>query len=195
MNALFSFIFFAFTVMVAPGPNNLMIMHSGLNFGTKRSMPHFAGIIIGEGLMLFIIALGFGYIFEKIPEAQIVIKVLGTLYILFLAWKVSRMHEEKCDGGGKRPLTFMQAALFQWVNPKAWMICISFSGMFHFIDQFVLNAIFLIIIIALVSVVCVSTWITLGRLIEKIVNSDRQRNIFNSFLALLLLLSVVLLWV
>ncbi|MCH9620842.1 MAG: Cysteine/O-acetylserine efflux protein [Chlamydiia bacterium] len=192
---LFQFIFFAFSAMITPGPNNLMIMHSGLNFGYKRSMPHFFGIISGVGVMLFAVAFGFGYAFEKIPSLKLIIRVIGSLYMLYLAWKISQMNEKKTDTNIAKPLTFMQAALFQWVNPKAWVICISFTSMFHLSDEFMLNAALLLLTISIINFPCLLIWMSFGKGLEKIINSEKQRTRLNVILALLLVLSILILWI
>ena len=191
---LLQFLFFAFSAMVSPGPNNLMIMHSGLNFGFKRSMNHFIGILAGVGVMFFMVALGFGYVFEKVPSLKLIIKILGTLYMLYLAWKISQMNENKTDTDVAKPFTFMQAALFQWVNPKAWVISIAFSGMFHVSNEFIINSAALLLTITCINIPCLLIWMSFGRALERMFKSEKQRKRVNLFLGLLLLLSVIILW-
>lgn len=189
------FLFLAFSSLVTPGPNNLMVMHSGLNFGLKRTLPHIFGILAGVGVMLFFISFGLGYVFSKIPEVALAIKLIGSMYLLYLAWKISQMNEKKTDTDISKPLTFMQAAMFQWVNPKAWVILIAFSGVFHFFESPLINAAALLLTISLLNIPCLGVWIGGGRALQRIINSDKARNRMNYFLAFLLGLSVIILWI
>ena len=113
-----SLFIFALIASITPGPNNVMLLASGVNHGVVRSMPHFFGIMFGFPLMLVLIGLGFGTVFERFPQLHSIIKLLGILYLLYLAWRIAHASRAKSDEESTRPLTFMEAALFQWLNAK-----------------------------------------------------------------------------
>lgn len=195
MSSAMAFFLFAFSVMLTPGPNNLMIMHSGLNFGIKRTMGHFLGILVGVITIFILVGFGLGYFMEKYPIWKLIIKMLGSIYMLFLAVKISQMNENKTNTNIASPMTFSQAALFQWVNPKAWIIAFTISGMFHVYTNVILNTLLLLIVITVINVPCLGIWLYFGRFIEKIIKNNKQRKILNLFLGFLLALSVLILWI
>ena len=116
---------FAASTTVTPGPNNIMIMSSGLNYGIKKSMPHLLGICFGFPAMVIMVGLGFSIVFEMYPLFHEVIKVLGVVYLLYLAWLIASSSPTSLEGGNSKAFSFTQAALFQWVNPKAWVMATS----------------------------------------------------------------------
>ena len=120
--ALFAF---ALVTVITPGPNNLMLMASGANFGLRRSLPHMAGIGLGFPGMVVLVGLGVMRVFDLWPPARMVLTVLSVAYMLFLAWKIAHAAAPKEAGATGRPLSFVQAAAFQWVNPKAWSMALS----------------------------------------------------------------------
>ena len=121
---LFGLAGFAFVSSITPGPNNLMLMASGANFGFRRSLAHMFGISLGHGLMVFLVGLGLAGIFEAYPPAKLVLKGLSVAYMLWLAWKIAHAAAPGAGKAGGKPLTFVQAAAFQWVNPKAWAMAL-----------------------------------------------------------------------
>ncbi len=195
MQHYLEFMLFAFSAMVSPGPNNLMLMHSGLNFGIKRTLPQFVGSTIGLIFMMTLIAAGLGILFEKVPNIKVVIKVLGTLYMLFLACKISQMNENKTNAQLSAPLTVLKAFGFQMVNPKLWVICITFFGVFQMNAHFWLNSLLLIISIVIITIPSAFIWMSFGKVIEKIIKTTRHRKILNLSLAFSLAATVVLLWI
>lgn len=115
-------ILFIISTSITPGPNNVMLITSGVNHGIKKSLPHLLGINVGFLLMLIILGLGLGSLFETAPGLHLVIKVVGVSYLLYLAWLIAKTPTTTLDREKARPLTFFQAAFFQWVNPKAWVM-------------------------------------------------------------------------
>ena len=113
---------FAFVTSVTPGPNNIMLLASGVNFGFRRTLPHMLGIALGHAFMVFVVGVGLVGVFITFPAARLALTVISVLYMLWLAWKIA--HAAPPEGGRTRgrPLTFLQAAGFQWVNPKAWIM-------------------------------------------------------------------------
>lgn len=120
-----AFLLFALVAGFTPGPNNLMVAASGVNFGYRRSVPHLAGIILGFPVLMIAVGLGLGEVFREYPMLHQVLKVAGSAYLVFLAWKIGSADSTPGAAGKGTPLTFLQAALFQWVNPKAWMMILS----------------------------------------------------------------------
>ena len=122
---LTALILFCFVSSVTPGPNNLMLMASGANFGFRRSVPHMLGISIGFTLMVALVGLGLMQVFDAIPASYTILKVFSAAYLLWLAWKIANAGRPQGSQTGARPMTFLQAAAFQWVNPKAWTMALS----------------------------------------------------------------------
>ena len=112
----------AFVASITPGPNNLMLLASGMNHGARRSMPHLAGVSIGFTFLLFLVALGLGTIFERFAAVELALKITGSAYLLLLAWRIFTTDTVNAADGDAKPLTFLEAAAFQWVNPKAWVM-------------------------------------------------------------------------
>jgi len=122
MEYLFAVALFAISSSVTPGPNNIMVMTSGVNFGIKRSLPLLIGICVGFSLMLLLVGLGFGQLFELIPSLHLIIKCIGTLYLLYLAWLIASSTNAIGSTVQAQPFSFIKGALFQWVNAKAWVV-------------------------------------------------------------------------
>jgi threonine/homoserine/homoserine lactone efflux protein len=117
---------FAAITTITPGPNNTMILASGLNFGFTRTLPHLFGICCGIVFMIFAIGLGLHSVFEQIPMLQTILKYGGAIYLLWLAWKLAHAAPMTGEQAGRaQPMGFFGAAAFQWVNPKAWVMIIS----------------------------------------------------------------------
>lgn len=122
VDQLFALSAFALVSSITPGPNNLMLMASGANFGFRRTVPHMLGIGLGFGLMIVLVGLGLVRVFDAFPVAHLILTILGVCYLLWLAWKIAHAAAPYAARVGVRPFTFLQAALFQWVNPKAWQM-------------------------------------------------------------------------
>jgi threonine/homoserine/homoserine lactone efflux protein len=121
---MLAFASFAFVSSITPGPNNAMLLASGVNYGFRRTMPHIAGISLGCMVMLILVGLGLGAVFASVPLFYIVLRYVGAAYLLWLAWTIARAGSMADRPSDRRPLTFWQAAAFQWVNPKAWIIVV-----------------------------------------------------------------------
>jgi len=119
---------FAFVTSITPGPNNLMLMASGANFGFRRTIPHMLGVGLGFTVMIVLVGVGLAQIFEAYPEARTALKIISVIYLLYLAWKIANAAAPTSAEEAGTPITFIQAALFQWVNPKAWSMAFSIGG-------------------------------------------------------------------
>ena len=124
----FAVILFAITTYATPGPNNTMIMTSGLNYGIQRSMPHYLGIILGFPTMVIAVGLGLATLFDQIPLFHVLLKITGAVYLTFLAWRIATAPVSELSAGEGKPFTFIQAAAFQWINPKGVVVIVSASS-------------------------------------------------------------------
>jgi threonine/homoserine/homoserine lactone efflux protein len=192
MELFFAVLFFAFSTTITPGPNNVMIMSSGVNYGIKASMPHWLGICLGFPLMVLLVGLGFGVVFERYPHLHQLIKVLGVAYLIWLAWQIASAEPKAIEQGKSKPFSFIQAALFQWVNGKAWVMASGAVAAFttvggvYWLEVSIITAAFL-----LVAFPCVGLWLVFGAALRAILIKALFQRIFNICMAIILLLSVV----
>ncbi|MCW8844151.1 MAG: LysE family translocator [Rhodobacteraceae bacterium] len=186
---LTAFALFAFVSSITPGPNNLMLMTSGANFGLWRSIPHMLGIGVGFVIMVFLVGIGLMQVFDTTPIAHTILKVLSTGYLLYLAWKIAHASAPSKAGSGGRPLTFLQAALFQWVNPKAWSMALTAITLYA--PDRSLGAVLLVAgIFGAVNLPCVSSWTLLGRQMRHVLSTPTRLTVFNWSMAALLIASL-----
>ncbi|KEQ14066.1 LysE family translocator [Endozoicomonas numazuensis] len=183
---------FAFSSTVTPGPNNVMIMTSGMNYGTRQSLPHFLGICLGFPLMVLCVGLGLGAVFDLFPALHDIIKVLGIAYLLYLAWLIAKSAPADLKGSQTKPLTFMQSALFQWVNPKAWIMATGAVAAYTTVSGDVfLQVLVIALAFLLTSVPCVGAWLFFGVRLKKVLQQPSYQRVFNITMALLLVLSII----
>lgn len=181
---------FAFVSSITPGPNNLMLMTSGTNFGFKQTVPHMLGVGLGFTFMVVLVGLGIMQIFDLYPVSYQILKVLSVAYLVYLAFKIAKTSEINESTAQKRPMTFIQAALFQWVNPKAWTMAVTAISVYAPTKEMV--AVLIVAgVFGLVNLPCICSWITLGQKIKHLLASERSLKYFNYSMAALLLLSVV----
>ena len=136
-----AFIVFAVATLFTPGPNNIMLMASGLNFGLSRTVPHGFGVPLGFGFMVLVVGFGLGAFFAAFPIAYQVLKYVGAAYLLYLAWRIATAAGVHNENARARPFTFFQAAAFQWVNAKAWVMAIGAVTAYAGITSFPYNTI------------------------------------------------------
>ena len=188
---LLAFITFATIAAYTPGPNNLMLAASGANFGFQRSIPHIAGVTIGFCLLVTASVLGLSRLFNALPWVYTASKAVGCCFLIFLAWKIL-IAEKLVSEGNPSPISLIQAAFFQLVNPKAVMVIISSVSAFTrgpdklFSDLLIFVAVFLIITL---SSACI--WTVFGSTLSRLLNQQRNLRIFNFSMALLLLASLI----
>ncbi|WP_349918758.1 LysE family translocator [Aeromonas veronii] len=191
MDYLYAVVLFAVSSSVTPGPNNLMVMSSGLNFGVKRSLPLLAGICVGFALMLLLVGLGFGQLFTLFPALHLIIKCVGTLYLLYLAWLIARSAGELAGKGQARPLGFLKGALFQWVNAKAWVVATGAIAAFTSAGAgFYQQNLTLALTFFIISFPSVGIWLLFGSVLKRWLAGERARRRFNQAMGALLALSV-----
>ena len=185
------FIGYAFVTSITPGPNNTMLLAAGVNYGLRRSWRHIAGINLGFGAMMFAVGLGAGTLFTVVPYLHETLKVVGTLYLLYLAWRIaSDGPMTKEDVGAGQPMTFLGAAAFQWVNPKAWMMVIGAIST-YVPDHDRWPAVVVVTLLYLVvNLPCIIAWTALGMGLRRILTEPRHVRRFNFLMAMVLCLSL-----
>jgi threonine/homoserine/homoserine lactone efflux protein len=183
---------FAFVTSFTPGPNNIMLTASGVNFGFGRSIPHMLGVAIGFVVLLFAAGCGLGSLFMAEPQLQIVLKAVGALYMLWLAWKVANAGRSDVPADERvRPLTFLQAAAFQWVNPKAVLIALGAVALYIRPEHAAGDLAILVAVFAASTVLSVVAWTGGGVALRGLLGDARRARIFNIVMALLLVASIV----
>ena len=192
INLLFTLISFYFVMYVTPGPNNAMVLASGLKFGFIKTIPHMAGITIGHISQLILVCFGLGKIFDIFPEIQNILKIICAIYLLYLGYRIiGSFSNIKKDNS--KPLKFYQAALFQIVNPKAWTISSMAASSFLPKEGGLFTSIFLIATIALIICpISISPWAAFGSAIRNLVNNNKIKALIEYFLAFLLLITAIL---
>ena len=178
-------VIFAFVASVTPGPNNLMLMASGANFGIRRTMPHFLGIVFGWVVMVILVGMGLVQVFEAFPISYDILRWFSVAYLSYLAWKIARSGSPQASVEA-RPLTTLQAALFQWVNPKAWAM--SLTAVTVYAPSQSLAAVLLVALICgLINMPSIFVWVVMGSKLKKYLEQGRRLQVFNYSMAALLL--------
>lgn len=183
---------FAAAMAFTPGPNNIMVTASGVNFGFTRTIPHILGITFGFFVLVSVCAAGLGAAFAAYPPLHIVLKLAGALYLLWLAWKIATSAPVSDDDAqAASPISFWQAALFQWLNPKAFVAALSGIALYvrpaHWLTDFAL----LQIVFTIATVLAVATWTGFGVALRRFLSDPKQARIFNITMAALLVISIV----
>ena len=191
-NLIFALISFYFVMYVTPGPNNAMVLASGLKFGFLRSIPHMTGITIGHVTQLILVCLGLGKIFQIFPELQNILKILCAIYLIYLGYKIIGSFS-KIKDDDSRPLKFYEAALFQIVNPKAWTISsMAASGFLPKDGNLIISILFISCIALIICPISISPWAAFGSGIKNLVKNNKIKVIIEFFLAFLLLITAIL---
>ena len=192
LNILFALISFYFVMYVTPGPNNAMVLASGLKFGFLKTIPHMSGITIGHIIQLILVCFGLGKIFQIFPQIQNILKILCAIYLLYLGYKIIGSFS-KIKEDGSRPLKFHEAALFQIVNPKAWTISsMAASGFLPKEGDLIASIIFISSIALIICPISISPWAAFGSAIRNFVKNKRIKALIEYFLAFLLLITAIL---
>jgi len=186
---------FAVVMTITPGPNNIMITASGANFGFRRTIPHLLGIVIGFPVMVTMIGLGLGELFKTWPVIHTILKYVGTAYLLYLAYRIATAGRGGEGRGRGRPLTFLEAAAFQWANPKGWMMAVGAISAYTTVggNTFV-ETLIIAVVFGVVAVPAVGIWALFGIAVGRWLRSDRALRLFNLTVAALLVASLALLY-
>ncbi|WP_299868095.1 LysE family translocator [uncultured Hoeflea sp.] len=183
-------VLFAFVTSVTPGPNNMMLFASGVNFGFRRTLPHMLGIGGGFFSLLLGVGFGLGALLEAVPALYTALKFLGGGYLLFIAWKIGASRALPDGKVGGQPMTFLQAAAFQWVNPKAWVMAVTAMTIYTDPDRYALSVLLVGLAFALTNMPSVSTWAGFGTVMRQWLADPVRLKWFNITMAVLLVLSL-----
>ncbi len=182
---------YAFVTSITPGPNNLMLLASGVNFGFIRTIPHMLGVGIGFFVMLLAVGFGLGAVFTAFPALHLVLKVLGSAYLVYLAWRIATTRSLAKEGkAGTIPMTFLEAAAFQWVNPKAWVMALSAMAIYTNPDRPFLSVWIVAVAFALVNLPSVSSWAGFGTALRGFLADPVRLKWFNIAMGALLVLTL-----
>jgi threonine/homoserine/homoserine lactone efflux protein len=188
---LLALVVFAFVTSITPGPNNFMLLTSGVNFGFRRTIPHMLGI--GGGFLSLLLGVGFGLgaLLTAYPPLHLALKLAGGAYLLYLAWRIamSRALSEK-DGKAARPMTFLEAAAFQWVNPKAWVMAVTAMAVYSDPAAPFLSVLVVALAFALVNLPSVSTWAGFGTALRGFLANPVRLKWFNIAMGVALAVSL-----
>ncbi len=181
---------FAFATSITPGPNNMMLFASGVNFGFRRTIPHMLGIGAGFLSLLIGVGLGLGALLATVPILYTGLKIAGGIYLVYIAWKIG---SSRTLGEGKasaRPMTFLGAAAFQWVNPKAWVMAVTAMAVYVDPNSYVWSVFVIGLVFAAVNVPSVSTWAGFGSVLREWLSVPVRLKWFNITMAVLLIASL-----
>ena len=184
---------FAFVTSITPGPNNLMLMTSGINFGMARTVPHMLGVSLGFTLMITLIGLGIMQLIDAIPGSQTAITVASGFYLLYMAWQIATTDTAPASAqteGNSKPFTFVQAALFQWVNPKAWTMALTAIAAYAPKSMGWVGVIIVAGVFGLINLPSTGSWAMMGAKLRRFLSDPARLRIFNIVAALLLVASL-----
>lgn len=183
-------VLFALVSSLTPGPNNLMLMASGANYGFRRTLPHMLGVSIGFTVMVVLVGMGLLQLFNTWPLSYQLLKFFSAAYLLYLAWCIAGAQAPTEQGTGSRPFSFLQAAMFQWVNPKAWAMALTAVSVYAAAHNLLAIAA-VAVVFGAINLPLVSLWVLLGQRVSRWLTSPRRLRIFNVTMAALLVASLI----
>jgi threonine/homoserine/homoserine lactone efflux protein len=189
-DTLLALFLFAFTTSITPGPNNMMLFASGVNFGFVRTIPHMFGIGAGFLALLIAVGLGLGALLHSVPMLYTGLKFTGGAYLVWIAWKIGTSRTLSEGKAGAVPMTFLQAAAFQWINPKAWVMAVTAMATYTSEQAYLTSVLIVGAIFAIVNVPSVSTWAGFGSALRQWLSEPVRLKWFNITMAVLLVLSL-----
>lgn len=189
IDLLLPLVLFALATSITPGPNNLMLMASGANFGVRATLPHMLGVGIGFVFLCICTGLGLVQVFDRWPIARDVLTIVAAVYLLWLAWKFANAAPTGEGASRGRPMTFLGAAAFQWVNPKAWAMAIT-AVTAYAADQSIGAVVIVAVVFGLVNIPSVGLWVVAGQEMRRFLTSSARLRAFNWTMAGLILLTL-----
>jgi threonine/homoserine/homoserine lactone efflux protein len=174
---------YSFVMSITPGPNNVMLTASGATFGFRRTVPHMLGICVGFSVQLLAVCAGLGVIFTRWPQLQAVLRWAGAAYLIYLGWRLLRAGEAKAAQAPK-PVTFIEAAVFQFLNPKAWVMTLTAATLFLPRELGLLTAcLYMVAVMALINLPCIAVWALFGSSLRGLLARPGGRVTFNVMMA------------
>ena len=183
-------VLFCVVAGVTPGPNNMMLMASGVNYGVRRTLPHLAGVVLGFALMVALVGFGLDAFFRVAPWALPVMRWVGAAYLLWLAWRIARSGAVKDGASAGRPLGLLGAAAFQWINPKGWVMAVSALTTYAVSADYATTVIVVALTCLLVSIPCSGVWVLFGASMRRVLADPRRARPFNWTMGALLVASI-----
>jgi threonine/homoserine/homoserine lactone efflux protein len=178
---------YGFVSSITPGPNNVMLLASGVNFGFRRTIPHILGISAGFASLLLAVGLGLGALLTALPALHTALKIAGGAYLLYLAWRVARSRSLGAAGeAGGRPMRFVEAAAFQWVNPKAWVLAVTATAVFADPGNPFPSVAAIVLVFAFINLPSVSVWAGFGTALRGFLADPARLKWFNIAMGVLL---------
>jgi len=190
LDTFLALVLFAFTTSITPGPNNMMLFASGVNFGFRRTVPHMLGIGAGFFSLLIGVGFGLGALLHTVPALYTALKFAGGVYLAWIAWKIATSRTLGEGKSGAEPMSFLSAAAFQWVNPKAWVMAVTAMATYTIPDIYLASVLIVGFAFALVNVPSVSTWAGFGSALRDWLSDPVRLKWFNITMAVLLVLSL-----
>ena len=192
LKLFFALVTYYFVMFATPGPNNAMLTASGIKFGFKRTLPHLIGIPFGHVIQITLVCFGLGSLFQKYPIVQFYLKWLCFFYLIYLGWKMLGSFSNKNKESG-RPLKLYEAALFQFINPKAWVVALTAAtAFFPSQESFILATAFVVITAPFVCFPSICLWAIFGSSIKKVIKNSKIKKIIEYLLAILLLVTAII---
>jgi len=186
---LFALAAFALVTSITPGPNNLVLMSSGANFGVRRTVPHMLGVALGFVFMAVLVGVGLAQAFAAVPQLYTALKVASVTYLLYLAWKIATALPPGEAARAGRPMTFLAAAAFQWVNPKAWAMALTAVSVYA-PSQTMAGIAVVAVVFGFINLPSVGIWAVLGQGMRRVLTNPTRMRAFNVLMAILLILSL-----
>ena len=190
MTLFLALLTFAFVTSVTPGPNNMMLLASGANFGFRRTLPHMVGVSFGHSFLVFMAGLGLATLFAKLPVLRQVLIVISVGYMLWLAWKIAHAAAPKARDTDATPLTFWQAVAFQWVNPKGVIMALGAQTNYAQGEGWA-AAILVAVGFLSMNMPAITLWAWMGTELRRFLTNTRRLQMFNWTMATLLVASLV----
>ena len=181
---------FCFVSSITPGPNNLMLLASGANFGFRRTVPHLLGVCLGFAAMVFLVGLGIGSLFTAYPALYDALRAVAIVYMLWLAWRIATSDGLGDAAGSARPMSFLEAVAFQWVNPKAWAMALGAIAAFVTPEAFFAGVTIVTVVFATVNLPCIASWAGFGVVLRRFLDRPWALRVFNVTMAVLLVASL-----
>jgi len=187
---LWALLLFVVVTLFTPGPNNTMLMTTGLNFGFRRGLPHLWGVALGFAVMVLAVGLGLGAVFQAYPAAYTVLKYAGAAYLLYLAWQIATAGAVEEGETRGRPIGFLEAAAFQWLNPKGWVMAVGAVSTYAAVAVFPFNVALMAFLFGSLGILSSATWLGFGTGLKRLLTNPRAVRAVNITMAVLLVASL-----